>query len=234
MVGLWMLRWLAACLNSNVNFAQVSVAVMPEPIVVVEVSGGLIQDMNSSTPVRVIVLDGDTEGSEDFRLINGTDYLVTSHASVEEDAAYVEHIVQEVDSDEDQEPDNRAIADDQRIFIEKLGYNIEADSDQPGLWTWTAPSDGCDISFHTAKEALNGAWSDAVAQTLSISGITCETGELPRLDDLSPDTQMEWVERVRETYPDISPKEAFRLAVDEYAQNDGVIPKSAVTESPKP
>jgi hypothetical protein len=96
-----MLRWLSACLNSNVNFAQVSVAVMPEPIVVVEVSGGLIQDMNSSAPVRVIVLDGDTEGSEEFREINGNDCLVTSHASVEVNAEYVELIAQEVDSVEE-------------------------------------------------------------------------------------------------------------------------------------
>jgi hypothetical protein len=148
--------------------------------------------------------------------------------------------------------DNRPIVGDPKLFIEKFGYDIDTDSDQPGLWIWTAPSDGCDSSFHTAQEALEAAWNDAVAQTLSISEITCEdwgqmdfdtqrvamtlalTGELPRLDELSLDTQMEWVERVRVSYPDIGSKEAFRLADDEYVRNDGVLPKPAVvTESPK-
>lgn len=60
-------------------------------------------------------------------------------------------------------------------------------------------------------EALDGAWNDALAQTLAISEISCEewgqmdfdqqraaitfalSGELPSLSDLSPDTQMEWL-----------------------------------------
>ena len=147
--------------------------------------------------------------------------------------------------------DARPIAGDPRLFIEGIGYDIDTDSDQPGLWIWTAPSDGCSSSFHTAKEALDGAWNDAVAQTLAISDIRCEdwgqmdfdaqrvamtmalTGEIPALSDLSPDTQMEWIEKVREVYPDIGPKEAFRLACREYLDNDGVIPKPAVKDSPK-
>jgi hypothetical protein len=147
--------------------------------------------------------------------------------------------------------DNRPIAGDPKLFIEKFGYDIDTDSDQPGLWIWTAPSDGCDSSFHTAKEALEAAWNDAVAQTLSIREITCEdwdqmdfdaqrvamtlalTGELPALSDLSPDTQMEWVVNVREVYPDIGPKEAFRFADQDFIANEGVLPKSAVTESQK-
>jgi hypothetical protein len=150
-----------------------------------------------------------------------------------------------------QKADARPIAGDPRLFIEGIGYDIDTDSDQPGLWIWTAPSDGCSSSFHTAKEALEGAWNDAVAQTLSISEISCEdwgqmdfdaqrvamtmalAGEIPALSELSPDTQMEWVEKVREVYPDIGPKEAFRLACQEYLDNDGVIPKPAVKDSPK-
>lgn len=129
---------------------------------------------------------------------------------------------------ETQNTDRRPIAGDPRLFIEKLGYAIDTDCDQPGLWIWTAPRDGCDSSFHTAIEALDGAWNDALAQTLAISEISCEewgqmdfdqqrvaitfalSGELPSLSDLSPDTQMEWVARVREVYPDIGSKEAFR------------------------
>lgn len=70
--------------------------------------------------------------------------------------------------------DQRSIACDPRLFIEQLGYDIDKDSDQPGLWVWTAATDGCDSSFPTAEEALNGGWNDAVAQTLSISKISCE------------------------------------------------------------
>lgn len=149
-----------------------------------------------------------------------------------------------------QKPDGRPIAGDPKLFIEELGYDIDIDSDQPGLWIWT-PSDGCDSSFSTPKEALDGAWNDAVARTLSISEISCEdwgqmdcdqqrvaitfalTGELPALTDLSPDTQMQWISKVREVYPDIGPKEAFRLADQEYLENDGVLPKPVATESQK-
>lgn len=147
--------------------------------------------------------------------------------------------------------DRRPIAGDPRLFIEKLGYDIDTDSDQPGLWIWTAPSDGCDISFETAQEALASAWNDAVAQALSIGGISCEewgqmdfdqqhvaitfalSGELPSLSDLSPDTQMAWVAKVRESRPDVGPKEALRLADQEYRENDGIFLKPVVIESPK-
>lgn len=139
--------------------------------------------------------------------------------------------------------DRRPIADDPRLFIESLGYDIDVDSDQPSRWIWTAPSDGSGISFDSAKEALDGAWNDALAQTLEISDISCEewgsmdidaqrvamtlalSGELPFLDVLSPDTQMMWVSRIRESYPDIDSKEAFQLAGEDYVQNDGVLPK---------
>jgi hypothetical protein len=145
---------------------------------------------------------------------------------------------------------SRPNKDDPRIFIEELGYNIHEDSDRPGLWVWTAPSDGCDSSFNSAGEALDGAWNDAVAQTLSIREITREewgqmdadaqrvavtqalSGELPRLIDLSVDTQMLWVEHVREANPDLSSAEAFRLADEEFAQSDdGTLPKP--NESPE-
>ncbi len=68
--------------------------------------------------------------------------------------------------------DARPIAGDPRLFIEALGYDVREDSQQPGLWLWTAPSDGCDISFHSAQEALDDAWSDVVAQTVAISKIS--------------------------------------------------------------
>ena len=142
--------------------------------------------------------------------------------------------------------DNRSIAGDPKLFIENLGYGIEPDSASQGLWLWKTEDDSSCLVFRSAEEALNGAWIDAVAQTLSISEITCEdwgqmnfdaqrvamtlalTDELPALSDLSPDTQMEWIEKVREVYPDIGSKEAFQLADKEYLENEGVLSKTAV------
>jgi hypothetical protein len=69
------------------------------------------------------------------------------------------------------EVDLKALTIDPRIFIEELDYDIDTDSDQPGFWIWTAPSDGCDISFQTPKAALDDAWLNAVTQTLRIKGI---------------------------------------------------------------
>lgn len=136
---------------------------------------------------------------------------------------------------------HRSIAGDPKLFVEELGYDICEDSLHPGLWVWSAPTDGCD-SFPTSKAALDDAWEDVVAQTLSISDISREdfcqmdidqqrvaitlalSGELPALTKLSPDTQVEWLERVRAVYPDIGSKEAFRLADQEYIENNGVLP----------
>lgn len=47
----------------------------------------------------------------------------------------------------------------------------------------------------------------------------------PELSSLDADTQMAWVEHVRETYPHIGAKEAFRLADQEYESLDGVLPE---------
>ena len=73
-----------------------------------------------------------------------------------------------------QKADSRPIAGDPKLFIEDVGYDIREDSQQPGLWVWIAPTDGCDASFDTAKEALEGAWKDAVRQTLGISDLSIE------------------------------------------------------------
>jgi hypothetical protein len=68
--------------------------------------------------------------------------------------------------------DARPIAENHKLFIEKLGYDIDEDSDQPGLWIWTVKPEGCDISLHTAQEALESAWNHAKAKTMKISGVT--------------------------------------------------------------
>lgn len=68
--------------------------------------------------------------------------------------------------------DNRPIAGDPKLFLEELGYDIDEDPDQAGLWVWTAPSDGCDSSYDSAKEALEGAWIDAASHAMGISSIS--------------------------------------------------------------
>lgn len=55
-----------------------------------------------------------------------------------------------------------------------LGYDIDTDSDQPGKWIWTAPTDGCETSFDSAVEALEAAWTDAVGQTMGFLNMSSE------------------------------------------------------------
>lgn len=165
----------------------------------------------------------------------------------------------EIDNKSNSLTDDRPIAGDPKLFIEDMGYDIDVagykvhvDDEHPCLWIWTAFDDGSERSFHSAKEALDDAWANAVARTLVSHDITSEqwnqmgldtqrvamtlalSGGLPPLSELSPDTQMEWVERVREVYSDIGPVEAFRLANQEYRENDGVLPRPAAAAAESP
>lgn len=58
--------------------------------------------------------------------------------------------------------------------LEELGYEIKEDSDQLGLWVWTAPTDACESSFDSAQEALGAAWSDAASQAMAIENTSSE------------------------------------------------------------
>lgn len=82
-----------------------------------------------------------------------------------------------------QKTDIRPIAGNPKLFIEDLGYDIREDSQQPGLWIWTAPTDGYDISFNTAEEALAGAWVDAVWQTMGINNLSSEQWDAMSFDE---------------------------------------------------
>ena len=70
--------------------------------------------------------------------------------------------------------DSRTIANDPRLFVEDLGYDVTEDSKQPGRWIWTAPSDQSEGSFATDEEALDSAWTDAVSWTMGASNISTE------------------------------------------------------------
>lgn len=52
--------------------------------------------------------------------------------------------------------------------LESIGYDIDEDSDQPGKWVWSAPSDGCDTSFPSEAAAIGDAWRDASRQAKAI------------------------------------------------------------------
>jgi hypothetical protein len=62
------------------------------------------------------------------------------------------------------------VQDPREEMLTSLGYEFAEDADQPGLWVWTAPSDGCEISFQTQGQALRSAWLDACEQARAISG----------------------------------------------------------------
>ncbi|WP_166485908.1 hypothetical protein [Rhodoferax ferrireducens] len=71
--------------------------------------------------------------------------------------------------------DARPIAGDPRLVVlERLGYDVDTDDDQPGKWIWTSSTDGCDSSFETAQAALDGAWADAVRVTWSLLDMPVE------------------------------------------------------------
>ena len=130
-------------------------------------------DNETSTAAMVEI---QTPGRPVFFEVRKVDGILLSRSEFPDEAAREAErsIENERSLPETQNTDRRPIAGDPRLFIEKLGYAIDTDCDQPGLWIWTAPRDGCDSSFHTAIEALDGAWNDALAQTLAISEISCE------------------------------------------------------------
>lgn len=55
-----------------------------------------------------------------------------------------------------------------------IGYTIQEDSDQPGLWVWMAPTDGCDSSFSSRAEAVRAAWTDASEQAMRLHSLSNE------------------------------------------------------------
>ncbi|MDK9702514.1 MAG: hypothetical protein OEL20_05195 [Sulfuritalea sp.] len=59
-------------------------------------------------------------------------------------------------------------------LLESLGYDIDTDSDQPGMWIWSAGADGCERAFGSARDALDAAWADAVAQAMRILDFSAE------------------------------------------------------------
>lgn len=69
-----------------------------------------------------------------------------------------------------------------RALLEDLGVTITEDSDQPGIWVWYAPSDGCDSSFSSEAEAIDDALAQALEQSRSILSMQPEDWARTPLD----------------------------------------------------
>lgn len=89
-----MLAWISACLNSNSNYIESTVTPTKIPTAVVNIGGGLIQEITASSAMRVIVLDADIDGAEDnIGMIDGIECKIINYGEVEIDADYVESVI---------------------------------------------------------------------------------------------------------------------------------------------
>lgn len=83
---------------------ELNLAEQPQPVVVVSMSGGAIYEAVANVPgARVILLDEDTEGADEDRLVavNGQDVYVhdfdtTKPSEVRVDSSYVQDVVSQV------------------------------------------------------------------------------------------------------------------------------------------
>jgi len=62
----------------------------------------------------------------------------------------------------------------QSVALDKAGYRVGEDVDQPGLYVWTKRPDGAEISFATAKEALEAAWADGANRTMEANNLSSD------------------------------------------------------------
>lgn len=73
----------------------------------------------------------------------------------------------------DVNPTLPALARHPKIFLEALGYTVDAYSEARGMWFWFTPRNG-DGTFSSPSDALEGAWKDAAGFTMGIRNIASE------------------------------------------------------------
>lgn len=56
----------------------------------------------------------------------------------------------------------------QQDLLEEIGFSFSPDVDQPGLWVWTAVTEGCDSSFDSLAAAVGDAWASAAEQAKAV------------------------------------------------------------------
>jgi hypothetical protein len=88
--GVFWHQWISSCLNCNPRHISVAVKSAEIPTVVVDMDGGLIQSVSANSPVHVIVLDADIEGTtESLFNICGNDVIVSEHNPAQLENEYV-------------------------------------------------------------------------------------------------------------------------------------------------
>lgn len=64
-------------------------------------------------------------------------------------------------------------------LLTQMGYTVQEDSDQPGLWVWRNGNEGCDMSLESKSKAVQAAW---IAAEEPAEQLTLRAAELAFLD----------------------------------------------------
>lgn len=76
--------------------------------------------------------------------------------------------------------------------LNKLGYEVHPDSDQPSLWVWRHGNEGCDMSLESPDAAYEDAWAHASQQGLTDHlGIPASVAHLVNFGYEVPDLPLE-------------------------------------------
>lgn len=102
-----MLTWIHNCLNCNTEHAEVAlrkVDSVEKPTIVVDMNGGVINDVKANHPARVIFLDEDTEGGDEENIfdINGSSVYVSDYEA-DVRTSFVDDTVAQFDEQREEE-----------------------------------------------------------------------------------------------------------------------------------
>ena len=95
-----MLTWISECLNCNTNHVEAVATIAEAPTAIVEMDGGLIQQIISSGPMRVVVLDADIEGADEDEVstIDNKEVVVINHGDIDIDTEDVHSVLAQIES----------------------------------------------------------------------------------------------------------------------------------------
>jgi hypothetical protein len=121
--------------------------------------------------------------------------------------------------------------DDQASLIDRLrsvGYDVMPSKSQIGRFRWwkdiggdgvsVPPKELSDTTFSNERGAWLAVLEDGQSTEVGFDDDAMELPDFDGVDDTAP-----WLDRVRALYPDIGPKEAYRLAKRDYMDNDGIL-----------
>lgn len=95
-----MLTWISECLNCNKNHVEAVVTIAEAPTAIVEMDGGLIQQIIASGPMHVVVLDADIEGADEDEVstIDNKEVVVINHGAIGIYAEDVHSVIAQIKS----------------------------------------------------------------------------------------------------------------------------------------